>query len=255
MLKKLNLDELEQRKKVFKNILYEKVNECHKAFLKRLNLNEQVYNPFVTNTWHHAFELDDADDIEQFKYEPKPKGDGIGVYEKFIKYNDIKSILVNKALEENVNGNEDSNNKDDSNPLLQYVSKEFINKLKKKEEAINMSKEIIEYSAVQNSRNEDKDKVKELICQVQNVFICNNKQSIPINDVVEKVLISSTLIRQTYNNESLQQELFLLEKYFPEWIKIRKHSFLGMLVIIEKDINIETYVLNNMNCFLERTLT
>ena len=255
LLKKLNQDELEQRKKVFKNILYEKVNECHKAFLKRLNLNEQMYNPFVTKTWHHAFELDDARDIEQFKYEPKPKGDGIGAYEKFIKYNDIKSILVNKALEENVNGNEDSNNKDDSNPLLQYVSKEFINKLKKKEEAINMSKEIIEYSAVQNSRNEDKDKVKELICQVQNVFICNNKQSIPINDVVEKVLTSSTLIRQTYNNESLRKELFLLEKYFPEWIKIRKHSLLGMLVIIEKDINIETYVLNNMNCFLERTLT
>ena len=256
LLKKLNHEELEQRKKVFKNILYEKVNEYHKAFLKRLNLNEQMYNPFVIKTWHHAFELDDVGDIEEFKFEPKPKGDEIGVYEKFIKYNDIKSILFNKALEENAHANEDgnSNNKDDSNPLLQYVSKEFINKLKKKEEAINISKEIIEYSAMQNSKNEEKEKVKELICQIQNVFICNNKQSIQINDVIEKVLTSSTLIRQTYNNESLRKELFLLEKYYPEWIKIRKHSLLGMLVIIENDINIETYVLNNLNCFLERTL-
>ena len=261
LLKKLNHEELEQRKKVFKNILYEKVNEYHKAFLKKMNLNEQTYNPFIIKTWHHAFELDDVGDIEKFKFQPKPQGDGIGVYEKFIKYNDIKSILVNQALEENANTNEDvnsnnsNNNKDDNNPLLQYVSKEFINKLKKKEEAINMSKEIIEYSAKQNSKNEEKEKVKELICQVQNVFICNNKQSIQINDVIEKVLTSSTLIRQTYNNESLRKELFLLEKYFPEWIKIRKHSLLGTLVIIENDINIETYVLNNLNCFLERTLT
>lgn len=232
----------EKRITIFKSSLYEIVKEFHTKFLKENHYKE--FDPFIEKTWHHSFELNSISDIPLYKIEEKPN-----VTNKFmdcIKENDFKSQLIEKVKEnENFINLYDDNNND--NHLSKYVSQEFLKKLKKKEEAIIISKQIIEESKKQHSKKSKEEIIKEIIEQINNVFICARKDSIEWNEFVGNLINSSNVIKQNLSKEETINMVKKICKLFPHWIRIKQHSMIGLIVVREDKIALFQEVLHNIN--------
>lgn len=93
--KMLNRTEIEERRKIFKNILLEITNYHQNVFLDSKNIEH--IDSFKLKTWHSQFILDNIPDIPIFEMKEKPniKVTTIG---NFIQDNDVKNILVNEAI-------------------------------------------------------------------------------------------------------------------------------------------------------------
>ena len=61
---------LEERRKFFKNTLLNIVNEEHKKYLEKINVKN--FDPYLTQTWHHGFDLQNINDIPKFDIISKP---------------------------------------------------------------------------------------------------------------------------------------------------------------------------------------
>lgn len=231
----------EKRTTIFKSSLYEIVKEFHTKFLKENHYKE--FDPFIEKTWHHSFELNSISDIPLYKIEEKPN-----VTNKFmdcIKENDFKSQLIEKVKEnENFINLYDDNNND--NHLSKYVSQEFLKKLKKKEEAIIISKQIIEESKKQHSKKSKEEIIKEIIEQINNVFICARKDSIEWNEFVGNLINSSNVIKQNLSKEETINMVKKICKLFPHWIRIKQHSMIGLIIVREDKIDLFQEVLHNI---------
>jgi len=140
---------LEKRKNIFKNLLLEIVNYSHKKFLDELKLNRK-FNPFTAKTWHSSFELDAIPDIPIFEIAEKPSLKIVKIKD-FLKDNDYKSDLIQKAIEnsnlmnssldnslnntndivlkELIPNKKEENENTKKNELSKYVSKDLLNKV------------------------------------------------------------------------------------------------------------------------------
>lgn len=148
MEKSMTQSILESRKNIFKNLLLEMVNYSHKKFLDELKLNKR-FNPFLAKTWHSSFNLESVPEIPIFEIAEKPSIKIVKIKD-FLKDNDYKSDLIQKAIENSnlMNSSDNSqNNTNDivlqelipnkkeeenakKNELSKYVSKELLNKVR-----------------------------------------------------------------------------------------------------------------------------
>jgi hypothetical protein len=92
------------RKQIFKNILFNLVNEKHDQHVSSLQLGRE-FDAFKLKTWHHTFDLDKVKDIPIFEILEKPTVKVASVH-SFLEENDIKNALIKRAAE-NIDLNRD----------------------------------------------------------------------------------------------------------------------------------------------------
>jgi len=210
----LTTAELEERKKVFKNILIEITNNHHIKFLESMDFPKD-FDPIKLKTWHHDFDLEKAPQVPIFEILEKPTIKITSIKE-FLETNDIKNSLIKRAIEGinnniseeknnyigvfNVNPNTESNEyaQISSNlnragdphlsSLSKYLQPSLLKKIVAKEEAVNISNEYRQYSA-QLKREMNKTKEYEtFVDKLKTIFIINNSPSIAINELVTRLI-------------------------------------------------------------------
>jgi len=135
---------MDKRELVFKNILYEIINCHHKNFLERKRLSH--FNPIITKTWHHKFNLEKLPEIPCLTLIQNNKDNmgnnvNLSTVGDYIKSIDIKGQLVNEAFEKlkqeklnkKQNNNDDSKENNISNDgvsiLSKFISSDLIEKV------------------------------------------------------------------------------------------------------------------------------
>jgi hypothetical protein len=203
VLKPIPNEDLEDRKMIMKNILLELTNSHHKEFLNKIDFPRE-FDPFKLKTWHHQFNLDeDCPPVPIFEIQSKPTMN-VTTINDFLRNNDITNALVKEALE-NYNRNEEDNTKSgtsitsasDNSFLSKVVSQKVIDKIRAKEEAVNIGKDIMEYSKSLRNRKENLAVFKE-VCDKLKTIISSN--SMKINEVISKLLQNNDHISQIHTH-------------------------------------------------------
>lgn len=109
-----------------------------------------------------------------------------------------------------------------------------------------MSKSILDYSTQKNQKKNHLRLLKDVADKIRTAFMFKRANSIGLNDLCTRVLISSDNIRSHLSpgNEpliyldKLKTYLYKLIEVFPDWLKLRDHSEHGTLVIIDNAIHI-----------------
>lgn len=229
---------LEERRKFFKNTLLNIVNEEHKKYLEKINVKN--FDPYLTQTWHHGFDLQNINDIPKFDIISKPNNQ-INPYENLIANNDIRSYLIDNVINEK----NDFKTEEKNTILSKYVSNEFLNKLKKKEEAIKISNEILNYSSLTHYQNDIINNISNLIIEIHTLCKISKKESWNINELISK-LLNSNIIKNSFNEKELKDIFEKLYNIFPNWIKIIQHSIFGKVIVIEGKIDIKKEIIPNL---------
>ena len=87
------------------------------------------FDPIIEKTWHHEFDIEqECEDIPILEF-PRPK-EKIPVFESKIKQIDTTNNILRDAIEKTLS----MNSKIINDNKYKYVSKEFLDKLKRKEE-------------------------------------------------------------------------------------------------------------------------
>ena len=236
----LNIKESMKRKDIFKNILNKIVNVYHDKYLKRKKINPG-FDPLIEKTWYHGFDPDEeCEDIPLFEIPLPPSKSS--VFQETIMKNDIKNEIMKDALSMiNKPNNEDkasqnlnlNNNNNITPPKNKYVSQKFLEKIRAKEKANNIIKEINNYNQYHNSKKDMSAIYKEILIQMKTKLILN-KKSMELKNISESVLNSSSTIKESIIDEENMAEIIckLCEKY-KEFISLKKHSSLGRVVVLE----------------------
>ena len=187
------------------------------------------YNPYLIGSWHKNFDIENLRDIPKFEIESKPEK--INYYQNCIINNDIKKKLIEKAL------NNDKEIIDNKYTILEkYCSKNFINNLRKKEEAIKISNEILKFSQQYHEKQEITKCIPNLIIQIKSLCLLYKKESWNVSELISKLLTIKN-INKYFNENNLLNYIKVLMKLFPNWIKLIDHSYYGNMILI--DLNIE----------------
>ena len=237
--KPLNLKESNKRKDIFKNILQKIVNIYHDKYLKRKNI-KLGFDPLVEKAWHHGFNPDEeCEDIPLFEIPLPPNKSS--VFQDTVMKNDIKSEIMKDALSMINKSNEENNSSKDSDltnknvtPIKnKYVSQKFLEKIRAKEKANNIIKEINNYNQYYDSKKDMNVVYKEILIQMKTKLLIN-KKSMELRNITESVFNSSSLIKDGVNDEGKLSEIIckLCEKY-KEFIALKNHSTLGKVVVLE----------------------
>ena len=237
----LNIKESMKRKDIFKNILNKIVNVYHDKYLKRKKINPG-FDPLIEKTWYHGFDPDEeCEDIPLFEIPLPPSKSS--VFQETIMKNDIRNEIMKDALsminkpnnEEKAsqNLNLNNNNNNITPPKNKYVSQKFLEKIRAKEKANNIIKEINNYNQYHNSKKDMSAIYKEILIQMKTKLILN-KKSMELKNISESVLNSSSTIKESIIDEENMAEIIckLCEKY-KEFISLKKHSSLGRVVVLE----------------------
>ena len=236
----LNIKESMKRKDIFKNILNKIVNVYHDKYLKRKKINPG-FDPLIEKTWYHGFDPDEeCEDIPLFEIPLPPSKSS--VFQETIMKNDIRNEIMKDALSMiNKPNNEDkasqnlnlNNNNNITPPKNKYVSQKFLEKIRAKEKANNIIKEINNYNQYHNSKKDMSAIYKEILIQMKTKLILN-KKSMELKNISESVLNSSSTIKESIIDEENMAEIIckLCEKY-KEFISLKKHSSLGRVVVLE----------------------
>ena len=237
----LNIKESMKRKDIFKNILNKIVNVYHDKYLKRKKINPG-FDPLIEKTWYHGFDPDEeCEDIPLFEIPLPPSKSS--VFQETIMKNDIRNEIMKDALsminkpnnEEKAsqNLNLNNNNNNITPPKNKYVSQKFLEKIRAKEKANNIIKEINNYNQYHNSKKDMSAIYKEILIQMKTKLILN-KKSMELKNISESVLNSSSTIKESIIDEENMAEIIckLCEKY-KEFISLKKHSSLGCVVVLE----------------------
>ena len=237
----LNIKESMKRKDIFKNILNKIVNVYHDKYLKRKKINPG-FDPLIEKTWYHGFDPDEeCEDIPLFEIPLPPSKSS--VFQETIMKNDIRNEIMKDALSminkpnnedkasQNLNLNNNNNNL--TPPKNKYVSQKFLEKIRAKEKANNIIKEINNYNQYHNSKKDMSAIYKEILIQMKTKLILN-KKSMELKNISESVLNSSSTIKESIIDEENMAEIIckLCEKY-KEFISLKKHSSLGRVVVLE----------------------
>ena len=229
---------LEERKKFFKNALIKIVYEEHKKFLEKINVSN--FDPYKTKTWHHEFDLENTKDIPMFNIEEKPINNN--PYENIIVKNDIRNFLIDKVI----NKKEIENKNEEKNKILsKYCSSEFLNKLRKKEEAVKISNEILNYSSLNHSNQDIIKDISNLIIEIKTLTIISKKESWIFPELINK-LLNNKIINSCFNEKELYNIIQKLIKIFPNWIKLINHSIFGKMIVIEGKVDVKKEIIANL---------
>lgn len=235
----LNIKESMKRKDIFKNILNKIVNVYHDKYLKRKKINPG-FDPLIEKTWYHGFDPDEeCEDIPLFEIPLPPSKSS--VFQETIMKNDIRNEIMKDALsminkpnnEDKASQNLNLNNNNITPPKNKYVSQKFLEKIRAKEKANNIIKEINNYNQYHNSKKDMSAIYKEILIQMKTKLILN-KKSMELKNISESVLNSSSTIKESIIDEENMAEIIckLCEKY-KEFISLKKHSSLGRVVVLE----------------------
>lgn len=186
-----------------KNILLEQTNQHHKDFLNKIDFVRD-FNPFKLKTWHHDFNLiEDCPAIPIFEIQEKPTIK-ITTIKDFIKDNDITNNLVKKAIEtlkakeeDNTKSRSDNSTASDNSFLSKFISKDLIEKIRIKEEAVNIGKDIMEYSKSLVNKKSNIAIFKE-VCDKVKTIMMQKTGSIKMNELIDRILENSSFISQTH---------------------------------------------------------
>lgn len=228
-----------KRKSIFKNILYEIVNGYHNKFIEKEKI-KNTFDPYKTKTWHHKFDLNTmCEDIPLYGIVSKPSK--AQVFEKVILENDIKSQIMKDAMsltsDEDKSGNEENPIRE--NELSKYVSFDFIKRIKAKEEAIKLSKEINEHILHVHSTKNYQEIYQEMLKQMKTFFYISSTGSFELGDISEKVLNSSMAIKDALNTQEKVGKIILkISKNYPQLVQVKNHSLLGLVVLMNLNIPI-----------------
>lgn len=232
-----------KRKSIFKNILYEIVNSYHNSFIEKEKI-KAPFDPYKTKTWHHKFDLNTmCEDIPMYGIVSKPNS--AQVFEKVIFENDIKSQIMKDAM--SLTSDEDKNVYEDNpkkeNELSKYVSLDFIKRIKAKEEAIKLSKEINEHNLRIHSTKNFQVIYQEILKQMKTFFYLSSTGSFELADISEKILNSSIIIKDAMvNQEKVGKTIIKISKNYPQLIQIKNHSSLGLIVLMSLNIPIPSEI-------------
>ena len=92
-----------------------------------------------------------------------------------------------------------------------------------------------------------KDFVKEIVCQIQNIFICREKESLNYEEFINCLINSSSIINTNYSRQDLKEEVQKIAKDCPNWIKIVIHSIYGKMIVLENAKFKRDDILNKLN--------
>ena len=227
------------RKKIFKSILTRIVNDYHLKFLEKNNIKLK-FNSLKENTWHHDFDYEkECNEIPIYEI-PNPPEKISSKFESTIIKNDIKSqilrdalSMVNESNEKEKNDIDNNNiNKNENKILSKYISSDLLLKLRKKEEAIKISNEILDYNISINEKKDYSKIYREILIQMK-TFLLLNKKSFAIDEITEKVWNCKKIIKETFNSkDELAKVIYKLCNKYSDIIKIVKHSLLGYIVVL-----------------------
>ena len=233
----LSVKETKQRKEIFRNILNRIVNIYHKEYLKKNNITIH-FDPLIQKTWYHSFDPDiECKDIPVFEI-PQPPNK-ISVFENIIVKNDLKNQILKDALslikKDNENSNLSNNNTASSINVSKYVSKSFLEKIRAKEKANAVINEIQNYNSYFNNKKDYNSIYKEVLMQMKTILLVNNKSQ-KIGNLAEMLVNSSKIIKETFHDKEKMEEIIeKISEKFKEFISVKKHSFLGRIVVLEND--------------------
>ena len=246
LLRNLTESELNQRKNIFINILNHIVNDFHNKFLKERNIKLK-FNPLMQKTWHHEFNPDTmCTPIPQFEIPDPPECKSI--FEQTINNNDIKkqlNLINPKEKNEIIQPN-----KNKQSPVNKFVSEELLQKIRAKEREKKIIKEISDYNYYHNLQNDKNKIMKYMLLQIKTLLMTHNK-SMELNELSELILNSNIMFKDHFENkQNLNQEIIKFCQKNNDFIKINKHSTLGLMVILqnsEYDITAELNSIKSEN--------
>jgi hypothetical protein len=231
LLRNLTENELSKRKNIFINILNQIVNDFHNKFLKEKNIKIK-FNPLIQKTWHHDFNPDTmCEAIPKFEIPDPPENKSI--FEQTINNNDIKKQinLINNQKKNDIIKN-DKNKKPSGN---KFISEELLKKIRAKEQENKIINEINNYNYYHNLQNDKNKVIKYLLLQIKTLLMTHNK-SMELNELSELILDSNIMFKDFFENkQNLNQEIIKLCQNNSDFIKINKHSTLGLIVVLENN--------------------
>ena len=231
LLRNLTENELSKRKNIFINILNQIVNDFHNKFLKEKNIKIK-FNPLIQKTWHHDFNPDTmCEAIPKFEIPDPPENKSI--FEQTINNNDIKKQinLINNQEKNDIIKN-DKNKKPSGN---KFISEELLKKIRAKEQENKIINEINNYNYYHNLQNDKNKVIKYLLLQIKTLLMTHNK-SMELNELSELILDSNIMFKDFFENkQNLNQEIIKLCQNNSDFIKINKHSTLGLIVVLENN--------------------
>ena len=231
LLRNLTENELSKRKNIFINILNQIVNDFHNKFLKEKNIKIK-FNPLIQKTWHHDFNPDTmCESIPKFEIPDPPENKSI--FEQTINNNNIKKQknLINNQEKNDIIKN-DKNKKPSGN---KFVSEELLKKIRAKEQENKIINEINNYNYYHNLQNDKNKVIKYLLLQIKTLLMTHNK-SMELNELSELILDSNIMFKDFFENkQNLNQEIIKFCQNNSDFIKINKHSTLGLIVVLENN--------------------
>ena len=225
LLRSMTENEMFQRKQIFHNILNYIVNDSHEKYLKE-NKIKIKFNPLKQKTWYHGFDPDKhCGTIPFFEFPSPPEYKSIFV--ETINKNDIKTQISSIKYDYN-----NINTNDLSSSASKFVSEEYIKKIRAKEEALNIVKEINKYNYYYNQKN-DRDKIiKNMLIQIKTLLM-THKKSLELNTLSDLILNSDILFKDFFENvQNLNHVIINFCKKYDGFINISNHSRLGLIVVL-----------------------
>mgnify|MGYP002625091779 CR=1 FL=1 len=244
----LDYQNLKERNNFFLNKLISIVNKYHNEYLNK-NKIIRFFDPLKEKTWYHGFNLEsDCKDIPILDF-PPPKIK-LPNYEVEIQNMNIKNSILKDAIEKTLNDNSKIKIKNKN----KYVSNEFLNKLKRKEEIKQITDEMNEIERNKQNKIDICNFYVEVLIQIKTILFVN-KNSLTLTKFSDALLNSSPLIKNTVDSiEHLGRIVIELSKLFHDLFTIEHNSLLGNVVVphnrqfkIPSNLEIEKLFYNNRN--------
>ena len=239
-MRSLTDKEMEQRNQIFHNILNCIVSEYHIKFLKENNILIK-FNPLKQKIWHHEFDPDEyCPPIPFFEFPSPPEYKSIFV--ETINKNDIKTQLSSIKYEDDLIKGDSIGSFQSS--ASKFVSEEYIKKIRAKEQASNIVKEINQFNYYYNLKKDRNKIVKDMLMQIKTLLM-THKRSLGLNELSELILNSNREFKDFFVNVlNLNKIIINFTKQYSGFIKVSNHSRLGFIVVL---LNNEYIIPDNFN--------
>ena len=227
-MRSLTDNEMKQRNQIFHNILNCIVSEYHIKFLKENNILIK-FNPLKQKIWHHEFDPDEyCPPIPFFEFPSPPEYKSIFV--ETINKNDIKTQLSSIKYEDDLIKGDSSGSFQSS--ASKFVSEEYIKKIRAKEQASNIVKEINQFNYYYNLKKDRNKIIKDMLMQIKTLLM-THKRSLGLNELSELILNSNREFKDFFVNvQNLNKIIVNFTKEYSGFIKVSNHSRLGFIVVL-----------------------
>ena len=134
--------------------------------------------------------------------------------------------------------------KKEESEISKYVSFDFIKRLKAKEEANKISKEIIDYNLHCHSQMNFKEIYIEIVNKIKTYFCVNSCESFEINQLAEMLLNGGKEIKAAlYTKEKVIDVIKKISRAYPKILQIKKNSIVGYVVIMDMKAEIPNEII------------